>query len=204
MGAQNSATAITSTRSICEGHGNSALRSGSLPQRPRAVLDSKRSLRHQSTTDPTPHARPLARRRDRHALRGVYPPRTKEAVSSKERFRRSSVQGPASAACATDETIFAISKKRRPKSYPNIEAAIAAHEGSQPPSRTRAAPYDPDAPIGTPTVPYSGSSTIRRAISPYAPMRRHRTLQPITNRYLFFWGWKSLLPVPEDDPRYQA
>jgi pimeloyl-ACP methyl ester carboxylesterase len=141
---------------------------------------------------------------------GVYPSRVQKSVSIEgigfPPGHR--VHGPAS-----DRVLHWIEEirdleKRRPKSYPNIEAAIARMKEVNPRLSDDVARH---LTLHGTNWESDGSllwkfDNYARAISPYGHHMEDAVelLGQITCPVLFFWGLESFLPVPEDDPRYQA
>jgi pimeloyl-ACP methyl ester carboxylesterase len=99
-------------------------------------------------------------------------------------------------------------EKRRSKSYPNIESAIARMREVNPRLSDQVARHltlhgtnwDSDGSLLWKFDNYA------RAISPYGHHMEDAVelFGQITCPVLFFWGLESFLPTPEDDPRYQA
>jgi pimeloyl-ACP methyl ester carboxylesterase len=99
-------------------------------------------------------------------------------------------------------------EKRHPKSYPNIEAAIARMKEVNPRLSDQVARH---LTLHGTNWESDGSllwkfDNYARAISPYGHHMQDAVelFGQITCPVLFFWGLESFLPVPEDDPRYQA
>jgi pimeloyl-ACP methyl ester carboxylesterase len=99
-------------------------------------------------------------------------------------------------------------EKRHPKSYPNIEAAIARMKEVNPRLSEQVARH---LTLHGTNWESDGSllwkfDNYARAISPYGHHMQDAVelFGQITCPVLFFWGLESFLPVPEDDPRYQA
>src|SRR6266481_2859675 len=141
---------------------------------------------------------------------GVYPARARKAVSIEGLGfpQEHRVHGPASERVRHwIETIREL-EKRRPKSYPNIEAAIARMKEVNPRLTDQVARH---LTLHGTNWESDGSllwkfDNYARAISPYGHHMEDaiELFSQITNPVLFFWGLESFLPVPEDDPRYQA
>jgi len=141
---------------------------------------------------------------------GVYPARVQKAVSIEGiGFPPGHpVHGPASGRVRDwIETVRDL-EKRRPKSYPNIEAAIARMKEVNPRLSHQVARH---LTLHGTNWESDGSllwkfDNYARAISPYGHHMEDaiELFSQITKPVLFFWGLESFLPVPEDDPRYQA
>ena len=141
---------------------------------------------------------------------GIYPARVQKAISIEGLGfpLDHRVHGPASDRLRYwIETVRDL-EKRRPKSYANIEAAIARMKEVNPRLSQEVARHltlhgtnwDSDGSLLWKFDNYA------RAISPYG----HHVADSvelyarITSPVLFFWGLESFLPVPEDDPRFLA
>ena len=141
---------------------------------------------------------------------GVYPARVKKAVSIEGLGfpPEHRVHGPASDRVRHwIETVRDL-EKRRPKSYPRIDAAIARMKEANPRLSDEVARH---LTLHGTNWESDGSllwkfDNYARAISPYGHHMEDAVelLGRITSPVLFFWGLESFLPVPEDDPRYQA
>jgi pimeloyl-ACP methyl ester carboxylesterase len=141
---------------------------------------------------------------------GVYPRRVQKAVSIEGiGFPPGHpVHGPASERVRHWIGTIRDLEKRQPKSYPNIEAAIARMKEVNPRLSDQVARHltlhgtnwDSDGSLLWKFDNYA------RAIAPYGHHMEDaiELFSQITNPVLFFWGLESFLPVPEDDPRYQA
>jgi pimeloyl-ACP methyl ester carboxylesterase len=141
---------------------------------------------------------------------GMYPARVKKSVSIEGLGFPTGhrVHGPASHRVRHwIETIRDL-EKRRPKSYPNIDAAIARMKEVNPRLSDEVARrltlhgtnWESDGSLLWKFDNYA------RAISPYGHHMEDAVelLSRITSPVLFFWGLESFLPVPDEDPRYQA
>jgi pimeloyl-ACP methyl ester carboxylesterase len=141
---------------------------------------------------------------------GVYPARVHKAVSMEgigfPPDHR--VHGPASDRMRHWIEAVRDLEKRRPKSYPNIEAAIARMREVNPRLSDEVARH---LTLHGTNWESDGSllwkfDNYARAISPYGHYISDAVelFGRITCPILFFWGLESFLPVPEDDPRFQA
>jgi pimeloyl-ACP methyl ester carboxylesterase len=141
---------------------------------------------------------------------GVYPARVKKSVSIEGLGFPPGhrVHGPASDRVRHwIETVRDL-EKRRPKSYPSIEAAIARMKEANPRLSDEVARH---LTLHGTNWESDGSllwkfDNYARAISPHGHHMEDAVelLSQITCPVLFFWGLESFLPVPQDDPRYQA
>jgi pimeloyl-ACP methyl ester carboxylesterase len=141
---------------------------------------------------------------------GVYPARVHKAVSMEgigfPPCHR--VHGPASDRMRHWIEAVRDLEKRRPKSYPNIEAAIARMQEVNPRLSDEVARH---LTLHGTNWESDGSllwkfDNYARAISPYGHHISDAVelFGRITCPILVFWGLESFLPVPEDDPRFQA
>jgi len=141
---------------------------------------------------------------------GVYPGRVKKSVSIEGLGFPPGhrVHGPASDRVRHwIETIRDL-EKRRPKSYPNIDAAIARMKEVNPRLSDEVARH-----LTLHGTNWESDGSLLWKFDNYAraisPLGHHmedgvELLSRITSPALFFWGLESFLPVPEEDPRYQA
>lgn len=141
---------------------------------------------------------------------GVYPDRVRKAVSIEGLGfpLDHRVHGPASQRVREWIEDVRDLEKRRPKSYPNLESAVARMKEANPRLSDEVARHltlhgtnwDSDG-----SLLWKFDNYVR-AISPYG----HReddaveVLSRISCPVLFFWGLESFLPVPESDPRVKA
>ena len=141
---------------------------------------------------------------------GVYPARVKKAVSIEGIGLPPDypAHGPASSRIRHwIETVRNL-EKRHPKSYPNIAAAIARMREVNPRLSDQVARH---LTLHGTNWESDGSllwkfDNYARAISPYGHHLQDAVelFGQIACPVLFFWGLESFLPVPEDDPRFQA
>jgi pimeloyl-ACP methyl ester carboxylesterase len=141
---------------------------------------------------------------------GVYPARVQKSVSIEgigfPPGHR--VHGPASDRVRHwIETVRDL-EKRRPKSYPSLEAAIARMREANPRLSDEVARH---LTLHGTNWESDGSllwkfDNYARAISPYGHHMEDgvELFSNIASPVLFFWGLESFLPVPEDDARFQA
>jgi pimeloyl-ACP methyl ester carboxylesterase len=141
---------------------------------------------------------------------GVYPARVHKSVSIEgigfPPGHR--VQGPASDRLRYwIETVRDL-EKRHPKSYSSLEAAIARMKEANPRLSDAVARH---LTLHGTNWESDGSllwkfDNYARAISPYGHHMEDAVelFSNITCPVLFFWGLESFLPVPVDDPRFQA
>ena len=141
---------------------------------------------------------------------GVYPARVKKSVSIEGLGFPPGhrVHGPASDRVRHWIETLRDLEKRRPKSYPNIDAAIGRMKEVNPRLSDEVARH---LTLHGTNWESDGSllwkfDNYARAISPYGHHMEDAVelLSRITSPVLFFWGLESFLPVPEEDPRYQA
>jgi pimeloyl-ACP methyl ester carboxylesterase len=99
-------------------------------------------------------------------------------------------------------------EKRRPKSYPSLDAAMARMKEANPRLSDEVARH---LTLHGTNLDSDGSllwkfDTYARAFPPYGHNIADavEVLSQITCPVLFFWGLESFLPVPENDPRFQA
>jgi len=99
-------------------------------------------------------------------------------------------------------------EKRRPKSYPSLDAAIARMKEANPRLSDEVARH---LTLHGTNWESDGSllwkfDNYARAISPYGHHMEDAVelFSNITCAVLFFWGLESFLPGPEGDPRYEA
>jgi pimeloyl-ACP methyl ester carboxylesterase len=141
---------------------------------------------------------------------GVYPVRVKKAVSIEGLGfpEGHAMHGPASERVRRWIENIRDLEKRRPKSYPSLEAAVARMREANPRLSDEVARnltlhgtnWDSDGSLLWKFDAYA------RAFPPYG---HHMTdavelLSQITSPTLFFWGQESFLPLPDQDPRYLA
>ena len=141
---------------------------------------------------------------------GVYPARVGKAVSIEGLGfpKEHRVHGPASERVRHwIETVREL-EKRRPKSYPNLDAAMARMKEANPRLSDEVARH---LTLHGTNWESDGSllwkfDNYARAISPYGHHIEDAVelFSQITCPVLFFWGLESFLPLPEEDPRYQA
>jgi pimeloyl-ACP methyl ester carboxylesterase len=141
---------------------------------------------------------------------GVYPARVRKAVSIEGLGfpQEHRVHGPASERVRHwIETVREL-EKRRPKSYPNLDAAMARMKEANPRLSDEVARH---LTLHGTNWESDGSllwkfDNYARAISPYGHHIEDAVelFSQITCPVLFFWGLESFLPLPEEDPRYQA
>jgi pimeloyl-ACP methyl ester carboxylesterase len=141
---------------------------------------------------------------------GVYPARVRKAVSIEGLGfpKEHRVHGPASERVRHwIETIREL-EKRRPKSYPNLDAAMARMKEANPRLSDEVARH---LTLHGTNWESDGSllwkfDNYARAISPYGHHIEDAVelFSQITCPVLFFWGLESFLPLPEEDPRYRA
>jgi pimeloyl-ACP methyl ester carboxylesterase len=141
---------------------------------------------------------------------GVYPGRVKKSVSIEGLGFPPGhrVHGPASDRVRHwIETIRDL-EKRRPKSYANIDAAIARMKEVNPRLSDEVARH-----LTLHGTNWESDGSLLWKFDNYAraisPLGHHmedtvELLSRVTSPVLFFWGLESFLPVPEEDPRYQA
>lgn len=117
------------------------------------------------------------------------------------------VHGPADRVRHWIETVRDL-EKRHPKSYPNIESAIARMKQVNPRLSDDVARH-----LTRHGTNWESDGSLlwkfdnyARAISPYGHHMEDavEVLSQVTCPALFFWGLESFLPIPEDDPRYLA
>jgi pimeloyl-ACP methyl ester carboxylesterase len=141
---------------------------------------------------------------------GVYPNRVHKAVSIEGLGfpQEHEMHGPASQRVRRWIENLRDLEKRRPKSYPNLQAAIRRMKEANPRLSDEVARnltlhgtnWDSDGSL------LWKFDTYARAFPPYG----HHISDAveifgcITSPTLFFWGLESFLPVPESDPRWQA
>ena len=141
---------------------------------------------------------------------GVYPHRVRKAVSIEGLGfpLDHRVHGPASQRVREWIEDVRDLEKRRPKSYPNLESAVARMKEANPRLSDEVARHltlhgtnwDSDG-----SLLWKFDNYVR-AISPYGHRQDDavEVLSRISCPVLFFWGLESFLPVPESDPRVKA
>jgi len=141
---------------------------------------------------------------------GVYPVRVRKAISIEGLGFPPDhrVHGPASVRVREwIETVRGL-EKRHPKSYPNIAAAVARMQQVNPRLTDEVARH-----LTLHGTNWESDGSLLWKFDNYAraisPLGHHiadsvELFSQITCPTLFFWGTESFLPVPDDDPRYQA
>jgi pimeloyl-ACP methyl ester carboxylesterase len=141
---------------------------------------------------------------------GVYPERVRKAISIEgigfpPKHR---VHGPASQRVRYWIEGVRDLEKRRPKSYPDLGAAIARMKEANPRLSDEVARH---LTLHGTNWESDGSllwkfDNYARAISPYGHNLEDAVelFGKITCPTLLFWGLESFLPLPEDDPRFRA
>jgi pimeloyl-ACP methyl ester carboxylesterase len=141
---------------------------------------------------------------------GVYPGRVQKSVSIEGLGFPAGhpVHGPASDRVRHWIEAVRDLEKRRPKSYANIDAAIARMKQVNPRLSDEVARH---LTLHGTNWESDGSllwkfDNYARAIAPYGHHMEDAVelLTRIASPVLFFWGLESFLPVPEEDPRYRA
>jgi pimeloyl-ACP methyl ester carboxylesterase len=141
---------------------------------------------------------------------GVYPARVRKSVSIEgigfPPGHR--VHGPASDRVRHWVETVRDLEKRRPKSYPGLESAVARMREANPRLSDEVARH---LTLHGTNWESDGSllwkfDNYARAISPYGHHMEDAVelFSKIVSPVLFFWGLESFLPVPDDDPRFQA
>jgi pimeloyl-ACP methyl ester carboxylesterase len=141
---------------------------------------------------------------------GVYPQRVHKAVSIEGLGFPPDhpMHGPASERTRRWIENIRDLEKRRPKSYPSLDAAMARMKEANPRLSDDVARH---LTLHGTNLDSDGSllwkfDTYARAFPPYGHniVDAVEVLSQITCPVLFFWGLGSFLPVPETDPRFQA
>jgi pimeloyl-ACP methyl ester carboxylesterase len=141
---------------------------------------------------------------------GVYPERVQKAVSIEGLGfpQGHRAQGPASRRARHWIEEVRDLEKRRPKSYPSLDAAMARMKEANPRLSDEVARH---LTLHGTNWESDGSllwkfDNYARAISPYGHHLEDAVelFGQITCPTLFFWGLASFLPVPESDPRWKA
>jgi pimeloyl-ACP methyl ester carboxylesterase len=141
---------------------------------------------------------------------GVYPQRVHKAVSIEGLGfpPEHPMHGPASERTRRWIENIRDLEKRRPKSYASLDAAMARMKEANPRLSDEVARH---LTLHGTNLDSDGSllwkfDTYARAFPPYGHNIADavEVLSQITCPVLFFWGLESFLPVPENDPRFQA
>jgi pimeloyl-ACP methyl ester carboxylesterase len=141
---------------------------------------------------------------------GVYPQRVHKAVSIEGLGFPPAhpMHGPASERVRRWIENIRDLEKRRPKSYPSLDAAMARMKEANPRLSDEVARH---LTLHGTNLDSDGSllwkfDTYARAFPPYGHNITDavEVVSQITCPVLFFWGLESFLPIPENDPRFQA
>jgi pimeloyl-ACP methyl ester carboxylesterase len=141
---------------------------------------------------------------------GVYPQRVHKAVSIEGLGfpPEHPMHGPASERVRRWIENIRDLEKRRPKSYPSLDAAMARMKEANPRLSDEVARH---LTLHGTNLDSDGSllwkfDTYARAFPPYGHNITDavEVVSQITCPVLFFWGLESFLPIPQNDPRFQA
>lgn len=141
---------------------------------------------------------------------GVYPQRVHKAISIEGMGFPPDhpMHGPASERTRRWIENIRDLEKRRPKSYPSLDAAMARMKEANPRLSDEVARH---LTLHGTNLDSDGSllwkfDTYARAFPPYGHNIADavEVLSQITCPVLFFWGLESFLPIPENDPRFQG